>query len=64
MIAFSATLCLGIDGVISYNILGHLRFTWSLIVAISGICIIALLMGIYHGVPDRTKAYLKKKLHV
>lgn len=49
---------------ISYNILGHLRFTWSLIVAISGICIIALLMGIYHGVPDRTKAYLKKKLHV
>lgn len=64
LIAFSATLCLGIDGVISYNILGHLRFTWSLIVAISGICIIALLMGIYHGVPDRTKAYLKKKLHV
>lgn len=63
-IAFVIVLTLGIDGIISFQILGRIRFSWSLIVTISGICLIALLMGIYYGVPDKTKAYLKKKLHV
>lgn len=64
LIAFATLLCLGIDGVISWNLWGNIQFSWSLIVLISGICIIAILMGIYHGIPERTKAYLKKKLHV
>lgn len=57
-------LCLGIDGIITTNIFGEIHLTWSLIVAVSGICLVAIMQGIYHGVPDKTKEYLKKKLRI
>lgn len=64
ILLFAILLSLGIDGILSYNLMGRLEFGWSLIVTISGLAVIALLMGIYYGVPEKTKAYLKKKLHV
>jgi len=56
--------CIGLDAIISINYLGILDLTWSLIVAVSGICIIGLLQGIYHQIPEKTRKMLKKKMHV
>ncbi|MEG0075138.1 MAG: hypothetical protein RR310_04030 [Eubacterium sp.] len=64
IISFTIILTLGIDAIVTWDIYGVLHLSWSLIVAVSGVCVIALLMGIYHGIPEKTKAYLKKKLHV
>jgi hypothetical protein len=57
-------LAIGIDGIISINFMGSIDLTWSLIVAVSGVCIIALLQAIYHRIPEKTRKMLKKKMHV
>lgn len=63
LILFAIVLALGLDAVISLNVSGTLRLTWSLIVAVSGLCIIVLLQTIYHGIPEKTRKMLKKKMH-
>lgn len=64
IILFTVILALGVDLIVTMDLYGVFHLSWSLIVMVSGIGVIALLMGIYHGVPEKTKAYLKKKLHV
>ena len=64
ILGFTILLTLGIDLTIKYNLTGRFGLGWSLIVAVSGLGIIAVLMGLYYGAPEKTKAYLKKKLHV
>ena len=64
LILFVIVLAIGIDGIISLNVLSSLHLTWSLIVAVSGICIIVLLQTIYHRIPEKTRRMLKKKMHV
>ncbi|MBI4855802.1 MAG: hypothetical protein HY818_03550 [Acetobacterium woodii] len=64
LILFVIILAIGIDGIISLNVLGSLHLTWSLIVAVSGFCIIILLQTIYHRIPEKTRRMLKKKMHV
>jgi hypothetical protein len=53
----------GLDGIISINVLGYVKLSWSLIVMVSGIGIIALLQGIYHRIPEKSRQALKKKMH-
>lgn len=64
LILFVIVLAIGIDGIISLNVFGALHLTWSLIVTVSGICIIILLQTIYHRIPEKTRIMLKKKMHV
>jgi len=64
LILFAIVFAIGLDSIISLNFWGTLHLTWSLIVAVSGICIIALLQGIYHRIPEKTRIMLKKKMHV
>jgi len=64
LILFVIVLAIGIDGIISINVLGSIHLTWSLIVAVSGICIIVLLQTIYHRIPEKTRRMLKNKMHV
>ena len=64
ILGFVILLSLGVDATVGYNLLGHFSLGWSLIVSVSGLGIIVVLMGIYYGAPEKTKAYLKKKLHV
>ncbi|WP_373482862.1 hypothetical protein [Acetobacterium sp.] len=64
LILFVIVLAIGIDGIISLNVQGSIHLTWSLIVAVSGICIIVLLQTIYHRIPEKTRRMLKKKMHV
>jgi hypothetical protein len=64
LILFVIVLASGIDGIISINVLGSIHLTWSLIVAVSGICIIVLLQTIYHRIPEKTRRMLKNKMHV
>ncbi|MDO4287704.1 MAG: hypothetical protein Q4C55_00825 [Eubacterium sp.] len=64
ILGFTILLTLGIDATVSYNLLGHISLRWSLIVLVSCMAIIVVLMGLYYGAPEKTKAYLKKKLHV
>lgn len=61
---FAGILCVGIDGVITYNLIGNVHLTWSIIVLISGAAMAFTLLGIYHGLPAKSKAWLKRKLHV
>lgn len=64
LILFVIVLAIGIDGIISLNVQGSIHLTWSLIVAVSGICIIVLLQTIYHRISEKTRRMLKKKMHV
>ncbi len=64
LILFVIVLAIGIDGIISLNVQGGVHLTWSLIVAVSGACIIVLLQTIYHRIPEKTRRMLKKKMHV
>lgn len=64
LILFVIVLAIGIDAIISLNFLGTLHLTWSLVVGVSGICIIILLQTIYHRIPEKTRKMLKKKMHV
>lgn len=64
LILFVIVFAIGLDSIICFNYWGTLHLTWSLIVAVSGICIIALLQGIYHRIPEKTRKMLKKKMHV
>ncbi len=64
LILFVIVLAIGIDGIISLNVQGNIHLTWSLIVAVSGFCIIVLLQTIYHRIPEKTRRMLKKKMHV
>lgn len=61
---FLSLLSVGIDGVISMNIKGSIHLSWSLIVLICGGAIALILLGVYHGIPEKTKTWLKRKLHV
>lgn len=61
---FISILCVGIDTVISRNIKGNIHLSWSLIVLICGGAIAFTVLGIYHGLPEKSKAWLKRKLHV
>jgi hypothetical protein len=61
---FASILCVGIDGIVTYNLNGKVHLTWSLIVLICGASMAFTLLGIYHGLPDKSKVWLKKKLHV
>ncbi|MBC7961241.1 MAG: hypothetical protein H7X94_15390 [Vallitaleaceae bacterium] len=61
---FLSILCMGIDGVISHELRGTLRLSWSLIVLISSSAITIILLGVYHGIPEKSKTWLKRKLHV
>jgi len=64
LILFVIVLAIGIDGIISLNVLGSIVLSWSLIVAVSGFCIIVLLQTIYHRIPEKTRRMLKNKMHV
>jgi len=64
LILFTIVFAIGLDSIISFNMGGSVQLTWSLIVAISGICIIAVLLGVYHRIPEKTRKMLKKKMHV
>lgn len=61
---FTSILCVGIDGVVTYNLHGRVYLSWSIIVLICGGTMAFTLLGIYHGLPDKSKAWLKRKLHV
>lgn len=61
IIGFGVCVCLGVDGILAYAHHGTIDFDWSLVVAIAGTGSVAILLGVYHGVPDKTKAYLKRK---
>lgn len=64
LILFVIVLAIGIDGIISLNVLGSIVLSWSLIVAVSGFCIIVLLQTIYHRIPEKTRRMFKNKMHV
>lgn len=64
LILFVIVLAIGIDGIISLNVIGELHLTWSLVVGVSGLCIIILLQTIYHRIPEKTRIMIKKKMHV
>ncbi|MGV8905242.1 MAG: hypothetical protein ACOH15_01445 [Acetobacterium sp.] len=64
LILFVIVFAIGLDTIISLNIWDTLHLTWSLIVAVSGICIIAVLQGVYYRIPEKTRKMLKKKMHV
>lgn len=56
--------CIGIETVISYRRIGHINLSWSLIVFISSFAICILLLGLYHGLPQRLRNKIKRKFHV
>ncbi|MBC3887069.1 hypothetical protein GH810_01905 [Acetobacterium paludosum] len=64
IIIFGIVLAIGLDGIISLNILGNLHLTWSLVVAASGVCIIILLQTVYHRIPEKTRKIIREKLHI
>ncbi len=61
---FLSILTMGIDAVITRRIEGDIHLSWSLIVLICSGAIAFILLGVYHGVPEKTKTWLKRKLHV
>lgn len=61
---FASILCVGIDAIVTYNLYQKIHLTWSLIVLISSGAIAISLLGIYHGLPEKSRAWLKRKLHV
>lgn len=61
---FLSILSMGIDGVLTVNLKGAIDLSWSLIVLICSSAIAVILLGIYHGVPEKTRTWLKRKLHV
>lgn len=61
---FLSILTMGIDGVLSMNLKGSFHLSWSLIVLICSGAIAGMFLGIYHGIPEKSKTWLKRKLHV
>lgn len=61
---FLSILSMGIEGVVSINSEGSISLSWSLIVLICSGAIACVLLGVYHGVPEKSKTWLKRKLHV
>lgn len=64
LILFIIVIALGIDGIITLNLLGEFGLSWSLIVSISGLAIILLLQVIYHRLSEKTLKKIKKKMHI
>jgi hypothetical protein len=63
LILFVIVLAIGTDAIVSLNVMGRLHLTWSLVVAVSGVCIILLLQAIYYRIPEKTRIMIKKKMH-
>jgi hypothetical protein len=64
LIIFVILMSIGLDTIISLNVTGRLELTWSLIVAVSGTCIIIILQTIYHRIPEKTRKIIRKKMHI
>lgn len=57
-------LSIGIEALISYRIHYTIKLTWSIVVFLCSIGISFLLLGLYHGLPERVRNEIKRKLHV
>ncbi len=64
ILIFSGVLCIGIDFILTYQLKNKLAISWSIIVAICAFCISTALLVTYHGLSEKNKAWLKRKLHV
>ncbi len=64
VLLIGASLCLGIDGIVSSNMPSGLRFTWSLIVAISCFVIAYVLDVVLNHLPEHVKESLRRRFHV
>lgn len=57
-------LCIGIEALITYRINYSIKLSWSIIVLVCSVTICLLLLGLYHGLPERVRNEIKRKLHV
>lgn len=59
-----SSICISVDGVISYNWYGQIRLTWSLIVALSCMSVGFILHSVIKYLPDQSKEKLRRKFHM
>lgn len=57
-------LCIGIEAIITYRLYYTIRLSWSIIVFLFSLSICVLLLGLYHGLPEKVRSEIKRKLHV
>lgn len=64
VLMIGSSLCIGVDCVISYNVMGSVKPTWSLIVALSGMSIAFLMHVVFNYLPETVKEKLQRKFHM
>lgn len=64
ILIFSGVVCIGIDFVLSYQLKNKIAVSWSIIVAVCAFFISTALLVTYHGLSEKNKEWLKRKLHV
>lgn len=57
-------LCIGVEAIISYRLNNTIKLTWSIIVFLCSLAVCVLILGLYHGLPERVRNEIKRKLHV
>lgn len=64
IILIIAILCLGIDGVVSMNIHGTIRLSWSIIVAVGCLSVAIILRIVTKSLTESTKEAIRRRLHL
>lgn len=57
-------MCLGIDGIISLNLTGGVKLSWSIIQGISSMAVAVILYAILNHLPGSAQDTLRRKLHL
>lgn len=59
-----ASLCIGVDGIVSWNLGGVVKLTWSLVAGMGLLCVAFLLQVIINRIPTSTKETIRRKFHL
>lgn len=59
-----SSLCIGIDGIVSWNLVGRVRLTWSLVAVMGCMCVAFILHFGINRIPDSTKETIRRKFHL
>lgn len=59
-----ASLCIGVDAIVSWNLGGRVRLTWSFVAAMGCMCVVFILHFVINRIPDSTKETIRRKFHL
>lgn len=60
----ASCLSIGVDGIISWNIHGEVKLTWSLVAAMGCMCVAFILSFVISKIPESTKETIHRKFHL